>query len=211
DVVLAGVALATLARRRPDPGQLVDPFDLPTAWRPGEPAWTTWRLRVADDAPVDVRVRPLEGDEAEVAIGGPAPRPAGVHLDGDRLQVTLDGRRHELVVALAADHAWVAVDGDTWLVREEDPLAAHRHDDVDASGVLTAPMPGTVVAVDAAVGAAVARGQTLVVVEAMKMEHALVAPFDGTVAAVHVTAGQQVAMQAPLVEVVAAPDREEGR
>ena len=67
-------------------------------------------------------------------------------------------------------------------------------------------MPGAVAAVSATVGQAVTAGTTLVVVEAMKMEHPLVAPFDGTVAAVHVSAGQQVGMEDPLVEVTPSTD-----
>ncbi|CAM9832679.1 unnamed protein product, partial [Phaeothamnion confervicola] len=55
-----------------------------------------------------------------------------------------------------------------------------------------APMPGRVVAVAVAVGVAVRRGQPVVVMEAMKMEHAVTAPADGVVAAVHVAAGAVV-------------------
>jgi biotin carboxyl carrier protein len=62
-------------------------------------------------------------------------------------------------------------------------------------------MPGSVAAVSVAVGDTVTAGQTVVVVEAMKMEHPLTAPFDGVVSAVHVAPGDQVAMEAPLVEV----------
>jgi propionyl-CoA carboxylase alpha chain len=59
-------------------------------------------------------------------------------------------------------------------------------------GGLTAPMPGVVLNVRVAVGDVVTAGQTLVVLEAMKMEHHMDAPFDGTVSEVLVVAGQQV-------------------
>ncbi|MDP1874029.1 acetyl/propionyl/methylcrotonyl-CoA carboxylase subunit alpha [Phenylobacterium sp.] len=59
-------------------------------------------------------------------------------------------------------------------------------------GVVIAPMPGKVVAVAVAQGDAVVRGQTLVTLEAMKMEHALTAAFDGVVEALSVSAGDQV-------------------
>jgi acetyl-CoA/propionyl-CoA carboxylase biotin carboxyl carrier protein len=62
-------------------------------------------------------------------------------------------------------------------------------------------MPGTVIAVPVATGEAVTRGQTVAIVEAMKMEHTLTAPFDGEVTAVHVAAGSSVALDQPLVEV----------
>jgi len=61
-----------------------------------------------------------------------------------------------------------------------------------AAGSLVAPMPGSVVRVEAAVGDAVTAGQVLVVLEAMKMEHSVRAPHDGVVAEIDVSAGQQV-------------------
>lgn len=64
-------------------------------------------------------------------------------------------------------------------------------------------MPGKVTAVEVAVGEKVAKGQRLVTLEAMKMEHALTAPFDGTVAELPITAGQQVQVDALLVRVEA--------
>jgi len=66
-----------------------------------------------------------------------------------------------------------------------------------------APMPGRIVQVAAAAGEAVVRGQTLVVLEAMKMEHTLAAPYDGQVAEVAVREGQQVAEGAVMARLVA--------
>src|SRR5258707_1072387 len=60
-------------------------------------------------------------------------------------------------------------------------------------GAIVSPMPGKIVAVGAAPGDAVKKGQALVTLEAMKMEHALTAPFDGKVAEVGVKVGDQVA------------------
>jgi propionyl-CoA carboxylase alpha chain len=65
--------------------------------------------------------------------------------------------------------------------------------DAVASGSLLAPMPGTVVRVAVEAGARVAAGDTVLVLEAMKMQHAVAAPHDGVVAEVGVAAGQQVA------------------
>lgn len=61
-----------------------------------------------------------------------------------------------------------------------------------AEGSLLAPMPGSVVAVHAAVGDEVAEGQPLLVMEAMKMQHTIAAPYAGTVTELSATAGQQV-------------------
>ena len=58
---------------------------------------------------------------------------------------------------------------------------------------MTAPLQGTILAVNVAAGDTVKSGQTLVIIEAMKMENEIVAPSDGTVASVSVSKGQTVA------------------
>ena len=68
-------------------------------------------------------------------------------------------------------------------------------------GAILAPMPGKVIAVDVAAGDAVTKGTRLLVLEAMKMEHALTAPFDGTVAELTVVVGSQVQVEALLARV----------
>ncbi|MCH7627632.1 MAG: acetyl/propionyl/methylcrotonyl-CoA carboxylase subunit alpha [Proteobacteria bacterium] len=72
---------------------------------------------------------------------------------------------------------------------------------VASDGAIRAPMPGKVISVDVADGAHVTKGQKLLVLEAMKMEHALTAPFDGTVAGLTVEAGAQVQVDALLAHV----------
>ena len=79
-----------------------------------------------------------------------------------------------------------------------DPLAASG-DHVEGGGGLAAPMPGKVVAVLVAAGDKVSRGQPLVVMEAMKMEHTITAPADGEVAEVRHSVGEQVAEGAALI------------
>jgi 3-methylcrotonyl-CoA carboxylase alpha subunit len=70
-----------------------------------------------------------------------------------------------------------------------------------ADGAILSPMPGRILAVDVAVGDAVVKGQKLVTLEAMKMEHSLTAPFDGTVEALAATVGGQVSEGAVLVTI----------
>ena len=89
--------------------------------------------------------------------------------------------------------------GDTLLLTERGQtfgITLARFDGVAAGavadGAIVSPMPGRVIAVEVAVGEQVARGQRLVTLEAMKMEHSLVAPFDGTVAELNAEAGGQV-------------------
>jgi 3-methylcrotonyl-CoA carboxylase alpha subunit len=64
-------------------------------------------------------------------------------------------------------------------------------------------MPGRVIALDVSAGDRVAKGQKLLTLEAMKMEHALVAPFDGVVAALSAAVGAQVSEGALLVRIEA--------
>jgi excisionase family DNA binding protein len=71
----------------------------------------------------------------------------------------------------------------------------------DGSAALTAPMPGRVIGVRASAGDRVTAHQAVVVIEAMKMEHAVTAPIDGTISALLVTEGQQVQRGDLLAEV----------
>ncbi|MFN4021108.1 MAG: acetyl/propionyl/methylcrotonyl-CoA carboxylase subunit alpha [Erythrobacter sp.] len=73
-----------------------------------------------------------------------------------------------------------------------------------ADGAIIAPMPGKVIAVDVSEGQTVTAGQRLMVLEAMKMEHALAAPFDGVIEGLTVSAGTQVQVEAALCRVVPA-------
>jgi 3-methylcrotonyl-CoA carboxylase alpha subunit len=90
--------------------------------------------------------------------------------------------------------------GTAWLCREPTvarDASAREHGD----GALVAPMPGRIASVAVTSGQAVKRGQRLVVLEAMKMEHAMTAPFDGVVTELPVRAGQQVSEGTMLVRV----------
>jgi acetyl-CoA/propionyl-CoA carboxylase biotin carboxyl carrier protein len=78
--------------------------------------------------------------------------------------------------------------------------------DRSGAGSLTAPMPGTVTVVKVAVGDQVTAGQSLLVVEAMKMEHVVSAPHAGTVAELDVTPGATVAMDQVLAVVTPAEE-----
>ncbi|RYG08702.1 MAG: methylcrotonoyl-CoA carboxylase, partial [Caulobacteraceae bacterium] len=78
-----------------------------------------------------------------------------------------------------------------------------------SDGSLRAPMPGKIVAAPAAAGDTVTKGQPIVVLEAMKMEHALIAPFNGVVESVSVSVGDQVGDGVVLAVVKAAESRAE--
>jgi acetyl-CoA/propionyl-CoA carboxylase biotin carboxyl carrier protein len=66
-------------------------------------------------------------------------------------------------------------------------------------------MPGTVISISVTAGDEIVAGQTVAIVEAMKMEHTLTSPIDGTVEQVHSAAGASVALDQALVTITAAP------
>ena len=158
-----------------------------------------WRLGGRGE-PVRHRLL-VDGEEVEVALVD-AELLAEQPLDGGRaLQIAFDGVSEQWSVARDGDRWWVGHDGHAWLVA---PGARQRGADGAGEDELRAPMPGSVVAVTATPGAAVARGEVLLVLESMKMELEITAPRDGIVAAVHVAAGDQVALDTPLASMVAA-------
>ena len=77
-------------------------------------------------------------------------------------------------------------------------------------GAIISPMPGRIIAVEVAAGVTVAKGQKLLTLEAMKMEHSLVAPFDGVVAELNADAGAQVSEGTLLVRVEASAPAQAG-
>jgi 3-methylcrotonyl-CoA carboxylase alpha subunit len=72
----------------------------------------------------------------------------------------------------------------------------HAHD-----GDILSPMPGRIIAVEVTQGQSVTKGQKLITLEAMKMEHSLIAPFDGSVAELNAETGAQVQVEAVLVRI----------
>ncbi len=96
----------------------------------------------------------------------------------------------------------LAHEGVTWKVAPRRERGTGHHSAHD--GDIIAPMPGKVIAVDVAEGDTVTAGQRLLVLEAMKMEHALTAPFDGTVTELNTSEGAQVQVDAVLAVVEAA-------
>ncbi|MER7708581.1 biotin carboxylase N-terminal domain-containing protein [Kitasatospora sp. NPDC097605] len=203
-----------------------DPFSLPSGWRlGGDPAWTTHRLRTPGQEPVSVSIRSITAGnvtdatdnpagtslEVEIRLGAGPVRRARAGRSGDRLHLTVDGLRTSFALAADAPAApaagpvtWLGVDGDAWPVHTHDAVGASAAAGAAHHGALTAPMPGTVTVVKTTAGESVRKGQPLLVLEAMKMEHVIAAPHDGTVSELRATAGATVAMEELLVVVTPA-------
>jgi acetyl-CoA/propionyl-CoA carboxylase, biotin carboxylase, biotin carboxyl carrier protein len=118
-----------------------------------------------------------------------------------RLRVAFDGEAGAWEVAREGERWWIAHEGNAWTL---DPQARERGVGADRAGEIRAPMPGSVVAVYAAEGAHVARGEVLIVIESMKMELQITAPYDGALATLHVAPGDQVALDAVLASMAPA-------
>ena len=171
---------------------------LPPAPVPGEAAWAaaatalleagphrSWGGGWRAAAPAAVRLR-FGDEERRVELGGT--HQVTLIVEGGTAHVDIEGQSLELLMAMPPS------------VEE-----AVRHAAAHAGGVatLTAPMPGRVIAVRVVQGASVLAHQALVVIEAMKMEHAVVTPLAGTVTSIAVQVGQQVQRGDLLAEVSA--------
>jgi len=206
DATAARAALVALIAEtdRHASARQADPFVRLDGWRIGEAAALV-RRRAQVDGTLGV----------DLTLGPLALRPTTATVDGESLAVTLissmqDGGHTRLLVAIdGITREWSAVaDGSTWWVGCGGHVWAvgarerARDAEASASGELRAPMPGSIVAVNATEGASVVRGDVVLVVESMKMELQIIAPLDGTVSALRVAVGDQVTLGTVLATVV---------
>ncbi|MGN7798397.1 acetyl/propionyl/methylcrotonyl-CoA carboxylase subunit alpha [Leifsonia sp. 22587] len=209
------VAAALLAHQdRSQESAAVAPlWAAPTGWRLGRPRPVRYDV---DGVTVTVEGPP---EAARVAVADADARPAALRLRDPQhpgepavALLDLDGRTLRFDVARDGATVWLARDGRARPLRLRDRatrlaerLAALDRGDAAAHPELRSPMPGTVVAVPVEGGARVAAGDTVVIVEAMKMEHRLVAPVAGTVT-VHVAPGDLVRLDQLVARVDADDD-----
>ena len=141
--------------------------------------------------------RALVGDEPLPGFRLNSPPQAAIHalLDGSPVELAMvgpgdDKRRDEVLVAES---------GSVWRVTAWRANGDGHHHASD--GAILSPMPGKIIAVEVARGQSVTKGQKLLTLEAMKMEHTLTAPFDGVVAELMAEKGRQVSEGTILVVV----------
>ena len=172
---------------------------------------------VGDDAPDDAIWQAAADFTVLDAIEENAPRSIGFRLNADpRVAATLfhkgESRTVDVIGERGAAHATGFVEDARTVVFAdgqgfEFALESRGSGAAAAgSGAILAPMPGKVIAVDVAEGDRVTAGQRLMVLEAMKMEHALTAPFDGTVTKLSAATGGQVQVEAVLAVVAPAEE-----
>ena len=187
-LVLAVAALGIVASETDtalDPGS---PWNASDGWWLN--ATPTRTLSLADD--VAVHAVGLTAAGSGWIVAAPDPIAAAFRrLEDGRLDITLDGVRVRAGVTVTGTLVTVRLDGRTWRFRLPD-AGADDDDEAAAGGRLVAPLPGQVTQVLAEPGAAVARGDVLVVLEAMKTVFRLTAPADGVIAGVACRTGETV-------------------
>ncbi len=159
---------------------------IPSGWRNARVPDQHVALAIGDRT-IDVHYHSRRDGSFAVGASGPAVvhdwAPGSIDLE-------LDGRRARADVTRAGERLYVQVPRGTVTFAVVPRFVVPGAD--ASGGGLTAPMPGVVIDLRGAVGDTVSAGQTLVVLEAMKMEHHVRAPVDGVVVEVRVQLGQQV-------------------
>jgi geranyl-CoA carboxylase alpha subunit len=150
-----------------------------------------------------VRITAAGTDQYLVALGSEMIELAIIAREEGAVRFAAFGVQRSARYALHDDMLYLDFDGEAYALRDT-TLAAADAARRDGSSRLLAPMNGAIVSVLAKPGDAVAKGQRIVVLEAMKMQHELIAARDGTIGKILVKPGDQVATRQLLVEL--APD-----
>ncbi|HSD75283.1 MAG TPA: acetyl/propionyl/methylcrotonyl-CoA carboxylase subunit alpha [Steroidobacteraceae bacterium] len=200
DLPLLGLAAVGWVLARAQAGEAAHthgPWEAHDGWRLNAPGHIECHLR-SGGKPLTIRLlRSAEGWNAQV---GPVLAAIAAHFVGaDRLAARIDGEACEVRWLDLGRELCVIRDGHVVTVQWDDP-AADSQREVHAGG-LASPMPGHVLQVLVKAAERVRRGQPLLILEAMKMEHTIVAPADGVVQAVHFAAGERVEEGAELLEL----------
>lgn len=188
-------ALASLVMAR---AHAVDPaLGDGQAWRSSGVLRTPMTLRCGEEQR-DMSVELQGRDTATVTWGDDSVVLRVASDEGGRLRFERDGILRTAVYAVDRTRAWVSIEGVSHAFVEPDLRAEAAQ---SSDGTVRSPLSGTVLTVQVEEGASVVRGQLLVTVEAMKMEHRIEAPLDGLARDVTVTAGDQVVGEQTLLRI----------
>ncbi|MEM8920767.1 MAG: biotin/lipoyl-containing protein, partial [Pseudomonadota bacterium] len=174
-----------------------DPWTSLGGWRLTTPSKRTFWLRDGETA-IDVVRTEAEGDTVFVINDERVTAHGQATAAGD-VRLTVDGQALDAFVARTKTGLRVWLGAERFDLAVVDPLSGPDSSGL-AAGSLAAPMPGVVTALSCKPGDKASAGDTLVVMEAMKMEHALHAPSDGVVKAYRFQVGDQVGEGDLLVE-----------
>jgi geranyl-CoA carboxylase alpha subunit len=157
---------------------------------------------VDEELRLQVQARP--GGEFELRFDFEG-RPQVQHLSltavgGHELHFVCEGVQGRAFFARAGDSLWLACEGETHEYVDR-TYAAAQTAEAGSDGRLLAPMDGTIIALNAKAGQRGDKGQTLVVLEAMKMEFQVTAGVTGSVAEVNCAVGSQVGSRQQLVSI----------
>ena len=155
-------------------------------WRNNANVPWTYRLGI-DEHRHEVSVRLLADDHVQVANIDIHIR----HSDGRWASLDINGVRRRVAYHLQGTQLWLLHAGNSLCVSNQTQTVASREAPA-SNGTVKAPMDGAIILAQVREGDRVSKGQLLLVLEAMKMEHPLKAGIDGVVKAIHVTAGDQV-------------------
>ncbi len=141
------------------------------------------------------------GDDFAVRIDGVDHETAILSETGDTIRFLCDGVQSTARVFADGDTLHIATDGGCFVIRDAS-LETSRAGAKAGEAKMLAPMNGRIVSVLAKAGETVSKGQRVVILEAMKMQHEIVAPRDGALASVNVAEGDQVATRQVLAALV---------
>jgi 3-methylcrotonyl-CoA carboxylase alpha subunit len=199
-VLADGQRAAEAARRSGDP---YSPWGLTNGWRLNGEGGSSILLRDNSGRQRDARLT-FSGERWDIAIDDAAPlRLSAPRIENGALVAGTDHGRLKVTIVQDGNQVSVIERGRTTRVTRIDVLAEAEAASF-SHGQLTSPMPGTVVRVMVEEGAHVTRGQPLMVVEAMKMEHTIAAQADGIVKQIRFRAGDSVAEGVELIGFEAA-------
>jgi 3-methylcrotonyl-CoA carboxylase alpha subunit len=181
------------------------PWATPDGFTPNLPSLITYRFAFRGRLHT-VELQYARGRPAAVSVDGGAHTPLeeAALIADDTVAARIGERRRQARYLLAGTRVYLWAGAEQFELAIDDPRT-HEFTASAASGGLSTPLPGVVVAVPVAVGQQVAAGEVLMVIEAMKMEHTISAPYAGTVQAIHFARGDRVPEGSELLALARAP------